>query len=328
MSISRSYRLVVLLLLIQFALCADASTPQQNRGFTARVVELTISDIAENGPSLDTARFGSRSMDLLWPKRRELLKVTSPYLNSPDSSKAAAATEILYRLRSYHPMAGFGFNEEAWQKENRDFLSEVDTVVYQDLEHLLTVRDNDLLRNLAEYLGSSVSSEVSKKALLELAKNPEVREQALICLTWHKDKRDMDDLLPFMLDGTTSLPYQFRNNYGTAALPYLLKALAQAPSPFVRLQSAEQLVFMNEKAGVKYLYEAVLHRNELPNGTAQAGEIMQFAVNHLGFQNQGLRMDELERFLKNKLHDPSYSGRFCRPSTLTSNTNQNVITPT
>jgi hypothetical protein len=118
-----------------------------------------------------------------------------------------------------------------------------------------------------------------------------------------KDKRDMDDLLPFMLDGgneATGLPNQFRNNYGAAAVPYLLKALAQASSPFVRLQSAEQLVFMNEKAGVKYLYEAVLHRNELPNGAAQAGEIKQFAWAYMGFSKQALTMDELEKFLKKK----------------------------
>ncbi|SRR6266436_687508 len=301
MSIKQAYPLIVLLLLIEFASCTDASTLQQDRDFTTKVVELTVSEITEKGPSSEIASFVTRSMDLLWPKRRELLKVTSPYINSLDSSKAAAAMEILYRLRSYHPMAGLGFSEEAWQKENGDFFSEADTLVYQSLDHLLTVRDNVLLRNLAEYLGSSAPSEVSRKALLELAKNPEVREQALICLTWHKDKRDMDDLLPFMLDGASSLAYQFRNMYGTAAVPYLLKALTQSSSPFVRLQSAEQLVFMNEKAGSKYLYEAVQHRNELPNGAAQAEEIMQFAVNHFGFQNQGLGMDELERFLKKKL---------------------------
>jgi hypothetical protein len=301
MSLNQRYPLIVLLLLIQFASCANASTSRQNKDFTARVVELTLSEITEKGPSPEIASFVSRSMDLLWPKRRELLKVTFPYINSPDSSKAAAATEILYRLRSYHPMAGFGFSEEEWQKENSDFFSEADTLVYQSLDHLLTVRDNVLLRNLAEYLGSSAPSEVSRKALLELAKNPEVREQALICLTWHKDKRDMDDLLPFMLDGASSLPYQFRNMYGAAAVPYLLKALTQSSSPFVRLQSAEQLVLMNEKAGVRYLYEAVLHRNELRNGAAQAEEIRQFAWNHMGFSKQALTMEELEKSLKKKL---------------------------
>jgi hypothetical protein len=301
MPVNRAYPLIVLLLLMQPA-CANASTPLQNRDFTAKVVELTLSEIAEKGPSSETASFVSRSMDLLWPKRRELLKVTRPYISSSDSSRAAAAMEILYRLRSYHPMPGLGFSQEAWQKENSDFFSEVDTVVYQSIDQLLTARDNVLLTNLALYLGASAPSEVSKKALLELAKNPEVGEQALTCLAWHKDKRDMDDLLPFMLEGgreAAGLPYQFRNNYGAAAVPYLLKALAQASSPFVRLQSAQQLVFMNEKAGVKYLYEAVLHRNELPNGTAQAGEIRQFALDYMGLPKQAT-MDELETFLKTR----------------------------
>ncbi len=294
--------LIVLLLLIQFASCANASAPQQNRDFAEKVVEFTLSEIRENGPSRESANFVSRSMDLQWPKRRELFKVTSPYINSPDSSKAAAAVEILYRLRGYHPMAGFGFSEEAWQKENSDFFSEIDAFVYKSLDHLLTNQDNTLLTNLAEYLGSSAPSQISKKALLELAKNPQVREQALICLTWHKDKNDMDDLLPFMLDGASSLPYLFRNNYGVAAAPYLLKALAESSSPFVRLQSAEQLVFMNEKAGIKYLYEAILHRDELPNGQAQAGEIMQFAVSYMGFPKQDFsKMDELEKFLMRRL---------------------------
>lgn len=303
MSINQAYPLIALLLLIQFASCAKASTPQQNKDFTAKVVELTFSEITEKGPSPETASFVSRSMDLMWPKRRELLKVTVPYISSPDSSKAAAAMEILYRLRSYHRMPGLGFSEEKWQKENSDFFSEVDTVVYQSLDHLLTVRDNILLNNLALYLGSSAPSDTSKKALLELAKNPEVGEQALTCLTWHKDKKDMDDILPFMLEGgreAAGLPYQFRNNYGAAAMPYLLKALAQASSPFVRLQSAEQLVFMNDKAGAKYLYEAVLHRNELQNGAAQAGEIKQFAWAYMGFSKQALTMNELEKFLKER----------------------------
>ena len=131
-------------------------------------------------------------------------------------------------------------------------------------------------------------------------------EQALICLTWHKDKRDTDDLLPFILRGgreASSLPYQFRNSYGAASLPYLLKALNQASSPFVRLQAAEQLILMNEKAGFKYLYEAVLHRNELPNGTAQAEEIRQFAISYMGLPKERFSMDDLLKFLRAKLSE-------------------------
>ena len=52
---------------------------------------------------------------------------------------------------------------------------------------------------------------------------------------------------------------------------------------------------------MRYLYEAVLRRNDLSNGTAQAGEIRQFAIDRLGFQKDDLNLADLERFLKAKL---------------------------
>jgi hypothetical protein len=147
-------------------------------------------------------------MDLFWPKRYELLKSTGPYIDSPDTSKTSAALDILYRLRGFHPMTGLGFNEETWEKEQAGFFSDLDAVVYPKLNRLLLTKDDSLLRNLALYSGVSVSP-ISKAALLQLAKNPAVVEQALICLGWHKDPKDMDDLLPFMLEGgseASSLP--------------------------------------------------------------------------------------------------------------------------
>ena len=68
----------------------------QDQAFTARVVCLTLSEISEKGPSQETASFVSRSMGLFWPKRRELLKATTPHLSSPDPSKLTSAIEILY----------------------------------------------------------------------------------------------------------------------------------------------------------------------------------------------------------------------------------------
>jgi hypothetical protein len=305
MSFNRLLSITTFLLLSQFAVCALALTSlPQDQDFTAKVVDLTLSEISEKGPSREAASFVSRSMDLLWPRRSELLKATSPHFGSPDPSKATSAMEILYRLRSYRPMASLGFDEGAWERENSDFFSEVDALVYRELPRLLASREDSLLRNLALYLGSFTPSDATKRALLELAKNPEVGEQALICLTWHKDKRDMDDLMPFMLHGgreVASLPYHFRNSYGQAAMPYLLSALAEASSPFVRLQSARELVLMGERAGVRYLYEAVLHRDELPNGRAQAEEIRVFAWGYMGFPKQSTTMDDLVTFLRGKL---------------------------
>ncbi len=301
MSFNRLLPIIILLL----SVCALALTSlPQDQDFTVKVVDLTLSEISEKGPSREAASFVSRSMDLFWPRRRELLKATSPHLGSPDPSKVTSAMEILYRLRSYRPMTSLGFDEGAWERENSDFFSKVDALVYRELPRLLASREDGLLRNLALYLGSSTPSDAAKRALLELAKKPEVDEQALICLTWHKDKRDMDDLIPFMLHGgreAASLPYHFRDSYGPAAIPYLLQALAEASSPFVRLQSARELVLMGERAGVRYLYEAVLHRDELPNGSAQAEEIREFAWGYMGFPKESTTMDDLVRFLKGRL---------------------------
>ena len=121
---------------------------------------------------------------------------------------------------------------------------------------------------------------------------------------WHKNQKDMDDLLPFMLQGgreAASLPYVFRNSYGAVAVPYLRKAVAQANSPFARLQAAFQLVHLSDNTGIEYLLEAVLHRGTLPNGTAQAGEIRQFATNYMGFPKDAANMEDLVKFLKSKL---------------------------
>jgi len=305
MSFNRLLPITTFLFLSQFAACALALTsPPQDQDFTAKVVDLTLSEISEKGPSRETASFVSRSMDLLWLRRRELLKATSPHLGSPDPSKVTSAMEILYRLRSYRPMISLGFDEAAWERENGDFFSEVDALVYTELRRLLASREDSLLRNLALYFGSATPSDAAKRALLELAKNPEVGEQALICLTWHKDKRDLDDLMPFMLHGgreVASLPYHFRDSYELAAIPYLLRALGEALSPFVRLQAARELVLMGETAGVRYLYEAVLHRDELPNSRAQAEEIREFAWGYMGFPKQSTTMGDLVRFLKGRL---------------------------
>jgi len=77
--------------------------------------------------------------------------------------------------------------------------------------------------------------------------------------------------------------------------------VAQASYPFARLQAAFQLIHLNDKTGVQYLFDAVLHRDELANGTAQAGEIRQFATDYMGFPRDSGNMEDLLKFLKSKL---------------------------
>jgi hypothetical protein len=299
----------ILLLLLGAVVATNASsaTPraraQQDDNFNTKVVNLALTQISQTGPTLEIAAFVARSPDLFWARREDLEKATEPYIESPDTSKASAAVDIFYRLRAYHRMMGVAISEESWQKENADFFNRLDGVIYAKLDRLVLVKDGSLLRNLAEYLGVSRTA-AAKKALLQIANNPEAGEQALICLGWHRDANDMDDLFPFMLKdnrAAASLPYVFRYNYGPAAEPYLLKALAEAPSAFTRLQAASELIHLNNnKAGITYLYEAIRDREKLPNGRAQAGEILVFAKSYMGFQGDWQDLDSLLEFLKSK----------------------------
>ena len=93
----------------------------------------------------------------------------------------------------------------------------------------------------------------AKRELLEIARSPfatSAKEQALICLAWHRDSKDMDTLLPFMLEespAARSLPYHFRNSYGGAALPYLRKALTEAKSEATRREAEKELRLLERK---------------------------------------------------------------------------------
>jgi hypothetical protein len=270
--------------------------------FADKLADMTLSEISKNGPNAETASFVSRSMDVFWPRRNELLRATAPFVESQETATVAAALGILYRLRSFQPMQGLGYDQKKWETDNRELFDQVDASVLPRLDRLLAFRDGTLLRTLALYLGVSASP-ASKAALLQIAKNPSASEQALICLAWHRDPKDLDSLLPFLLEGgseAATLPYHLRNSYGDAAVPYLLRALADADSPFVRLQTAFELVLLNEKAGVRYLYEAVLRRNEISN-KAQASEIRQFAIDRLGFPKNDSSLSDLEMLLKSKM---------------------------
>ena len=282
--------------------CVCYGLGRQPFQFADKMADMTLSEISKNGPNAETASFVSRSMDVFWPRRNELLRATAPFVESQETATVAAALDILYRLRSFQPMQGLGYDQKKWETDNRALFDQVDASVLPRLDRLLAFRDGTLLRTLALYLGVSLSP-ASKAALLQIAKDPSASGQALICLAWHRDPKDLDSLLLFLLEGgseAASLPYHLRNSYGAAAVPYLLRALVDAHSPLVRLQTAFELVMLNEKAGVRYLYEAVLRRNEISN-KGQAGEIRQFAIDRLGFPKDNPSLSDLEMFLKSKM---------------------------
>jgi hypothetical protein len=292
-------RLWVLIFLVgSGCVCYGLGTPQ----FLNKMADMTLSEISKNGPDAEIARVVAGSMDVFWPRRNELLRATAPFIACEEAARVAAALDILYRLRCFQPMQGPAYDRKKWESDNRELFEQVDASVIPRLDRLLASQDGALLHSLALYLGVSPSP-ASKAALLQLAKDPPVSGQALICLTWHRDSKDLESLAPFLIEGgseAASLPYHLRDSYGGAAVPYLLRALAEAHSPLVRLQAAFELVLMNEKAGARYLYEAVLHRNEVSN-KGEAGEIRQFAIDRLGFPKDDANLADLESFLKSKM---------------------------
>lgn len=92
------------------------------------------------------------------------------------------------------------------------------------------------------------------------------REQALIAIMWRKDPADLPRLAAEMEgpgDGdplshrAASLPYALRNSYGDAAIPYLLRSLAQSPQVFVRTNCARELILVNHPAGFAFVASAI-----------------------------------------------------------------------
>lgn len=215
-----------------------------------KLIDVTLSHIHKHGPDEDAAQFISMEGFASWERREEIADVTIPYLKSKNSDDVAGALAVLYRLRSYRPLSDrISVNGSAWEKKYKPgpFWSKLDEHVIASLEHFHSVGTSKVFHNLALYLGAYPSPE-SKQELLRIANETSETAQALICLTHHRDTKDMDSLLPFMLEdppATRSLPYLFRKAYGVAAAPYLRKAIAEAKSEAIRQKAEKELKILH-----------------------------------------------------------------------------------
>jgi len=120
--------------------------------------------------------------------------------------------------------------------------------VHARFDHVHRLNDGKVFHELALYLGVAPSKE-AKRELLRLARETPAEEQALICLAWHRDPEDMNDLLPFMLEDSPAaraLPYHFRNSYGPVALPFLKQAMKEAKNKFTREQAEKELGILGQ----------------------------------------------------------------------------------
>jgi hypothetical protein len=271
----------VALLLAGYAAAEDKTLPD-------KLVDVTVAHIKGHGPDEDTAQFIATERVASWERREEIAGATIPYLKSKESAKVAGALAVLYRLRAYGPMQDLiGAGGSAWEQKYKPgpFWAKLDQHVMASCEHVHSLGDPKAFHNLALYLGVSTSPE-SGRELLKIASETPEKEQALICLAWHRDPKDMDSLLPFMLKeagAAWNLPYHFRNSYGQAAFPYLKRSLEEAQSPLIRLRTAYELVHMHVPEGFHYLQQVALANPEPEDRTwsRPLEDIRQFAIDYL-----------------------------------------------
>lgn len=213
-----------------------------------KLVDVAIQHIKTNGPDAETGQFVSMARHHAWPRRQEFVDLVIPHLKGKDPNRVAGALDILHWLRFYLPMGP----QDDFEKIHHDFFAKIDKIMYGQLEHLHSLNSDTLYHSLAIYLGCSATAE-SKRHLLKIVKSPVAKvakEQALICLAWHRDPNDMESLLPFMLEysqASRSLPYHFRNSYGKASLPYLRKAVAEAESGITKREAEKELKILEKQ---------------------------------------------------------------------------------
>lgn len=238
----------IVMLLIAGTTCAADST------LWDKLIDVAIQHIKTNGPDAETGQFISMARHHAWARRHDFVELIVPYLKGKDPEKVAGGLDVLHWLRIYHPMSYLG----DFEKDNHAFFAELDKILYGQLEHFHSLKNDQVYHSLAIYLGCSPTAE-AKSHLLRIADSSiakDAKEQALICLAWHRDQKDMEALLPYMLEDSHAsrfLPYHFRNSYSDASIPYLKKAIAEAKSEATRCEAKKELTYIQsvKKKNVK-----------------------------------------------------------------------------
>ncbi len=251
----------------RFLLCCilgvatTASSLSAHTNLWDELLDVVVTHIERDGPDADAAQFISMAQGHSWARREEMIKRVGPFLADTSPDKVAGAIEILYRFRAYSPMEYLGGFES--ESNNAAFFADLDKQVYPRFDHFRKLKSDRVYHALALYLGVSRTPQ-AKGELLGIARSPfavGAKEQALICLAWHRDPADMDTLLPFMMEDSRAarlLPYHFRNSYGKLSIPSLVKAIHEGKSDVTRQEAALQLVFLGVAEGFDYLRDTVL----------------------------------------------------------------------
>jgi hypothetical protein len=108
---------------------------------------------------------------------------------------------------------------------------------------------------LAEYAGSGQAGENWRDILLKLANKTPANEQALICLAWHGDPRNLQLLGDKLLTNDAAaqtIPYELVMQYGKQGESYVKRCLKESPNMRVRFSCARELVLKGAPEGFEF----------------------------------------------------------------------------
>jgi hypothetical protein len=163
--------------------------------------------LKRRGPTPELAYFLSWRRNLVEPQSNQILRYVSAHLQSKSTLVVAGALQSLGFMK---------FNDNV--KSNRATIASMDALVAERAESIANHSSLEVLQPLALYLGS-VKADWSRRVLWRMVKQGKVPEQALICLTWIGDSRDLPQLASYL--DRYNLEYHLKRAYGEAASPYL-----------------------------------------------------------------------------------------------------------
>ena len=202
------------------------------------------------GPTRLLAYVLSWQRDLLQPAGPQLVAVMLDYLKSDSAVQVGGAVRALGFLKAHY----------TWDRQP-DVPDRIEAEVFKNVSHIRQFKEREALHPLCLFLGSAKTQpDRAREMLWELSEDATVREQALICIGWRKDARDLANLGGELLKNDPSarpLPYQMRRGYGKDAIPYLLKGIQDAPNDAVRYECAKELTLENRPEGFAFLAKCI-----------------------------------------------------------------------
>ncbi|MFY9727454.1 MAG: hypothetical protein WB579_07065 [Bryobacteraceae bacterium] len=176
--------------------------------FDERLIAKEIPSLIEGrGPTDELAYVLSWRRYQLQPQRAMLVRSLVKHLDSADPLVSAGSLQALYFLKG-------GYD---W-KADPGTPALMDKEVAARADRFIDTRNFTVLQPLALYLGTWKTDQSRNLLWRIVEQGYPAREQALICLTWIGDPRDLPRLGKY---NTGSIDYNLNRAYGKAAGPYL-----------------------------------------------------------------------------------------------------------